>query len=103
MLERCERMATVACRHAVVAIVQQDDIPSSRPAQAVNHAFSGLRIPIARRPRPHYNARVSVFPYNTREQGATESERWTHPARPATRGALDRIVATLQLGGYFGP
>jgi hypothetical protein len=99
MFERVNRAAAIAIKHAMIAVVQEDDIASPCLAQAVNHPFRALCIPIPRHRGPHYNPRASALLNHGVQLGAAKTEGWAHPPAAPSDGGSDGIVATVELAG----
>lgn len=95
-------MTTIAFENAMIAIVQQDDIASTDAAQALNHCFGGLGIPIARQSRPHDDACSAAFSDEATEQWAAKTKGRTHPAGPPAGGGVNRVVTSVKFDGNAG-
>ena len=97
MLQRGQRMATIALKRAVIAIVQEDDIASAHMAQAVNDSIRIMRGPIPCFRGPHDNSfAVAALDYAI-ELRAAKSEGRAHPAGAPSNGGFDGMVAKLEL------
>jgi hypothetical protein len=46
MLQGCDGMAAISMRAPVIAVMQQDNIATFDPLQAINQSFGGLGLPV---------------------------------------------------------
>jgi len=93
-------MAAVTFARAVVAIVQQDDIPSAGAAQARNDRFGRLRLPIPGSDGPHHHARATVPSADDGiELRSPEPIGRAQPLRAVADGQSESIVAAVEFRG----
>jgi len=89
-------MQSIALRHAMIPIVQQNDIPATSTAQALNYRFGRFRFPIARGHTPHRYAGIASPRHDAAKQRVAISVGRPHPSCFYPRGRRNRFVASVQ-------
>ncbi|HXU21678.1 MAG TPA: hypothetical protein VN788_13925 [Verrucomicrobiae bacterium] len=92
-------MAAIPIHHAMIAIMQKDNVASAHATQSLGYALGWLRLPISRPSRPHYHSSIAPFSDDAGKQWAPKAKRRTHPPRLFARRGLDCIIAAIQLFG----
>lgn len=101
MLQRRDRMMAIPFGHPEISIVQQDNIPSSRAPQVLDHLFRRAWLPIPCQSRPHHDAGSAPSAHRAIQQRPAETERRPHPPWFSAGRFPDRIVAAVELGANF--